>query len=192
MPLFHFIGNFTNGTGTQPVYLNDVNGIVLYKGVFHQFGQCGRGHAVSLFCGVHHIIKEQFVRFFSKAPVTDAGVERLPAAHEVQDMAEEFERLVLQAEQDHPSFKKLTLATTQGFFQTKFREGARGNDPMQAAVDGFAEFFLPALPKPDAGATSTAPSDIMRSASQQAALTRQFSRGGSRAAAPGLRAPHTI
>lgn len=137
-------------------------------------------------------IKEQFVRFFNKAPVTDAGVERLPAAHEVQDMAEKFERLVLQAEQDHPSFKKLTLATTQGFFQTKFREGARGNDPMQAAVDGFAEFFLPALPKPDAGATSTAPSDIMRSASQQAALTRQFSRGGSRAAAPGLRAPHTI
>ena len=55
MPLFHFIGNFTNGTGTQPVYLNDVNGIVLYKGVFHQFGQCGRGHAVSLFCGVHHM-----------------------------------------------------------------------------------------------------------------------------------------
>jgi len=53
--------------------------------------------------------RRRFVRFFSKAPLTDAGVERLPAAREVQEKAEKFERLVLQAEQDHPSFKKPTV-----------------------------------------------------------------------------------
>merc|ERR1719210_451762 len=50
MPIFHILGNFTNGIGTQPTPINDASSIIRYKGVwhvFHQFGQCGWAHAVS-------------------------------------------------------------------------------------------------------------------------------------------------
>ena len=76
MPLYHIMGNFTcvglarvvcwlgarhvpadaaivarrHGVGTQPIAVNDVSSVILYKGVwhiFHQFGQCGWAHAVS-------------------------------------------------------------------------------------------------------------------------------------------------
>jgi hypothetical protein len=50
MPIFHLIGNFTHGNGTQPDGINDVSSIIEWKGVlhvFHQFGQCGWAHAVS-------------------------------------------------------------------------------------------------------------------------------------------------
>lgn len=49
MPIFHIVGNFTNGDGAQPAAINDVSSIIEFKGVwhiFHQFGQCGWAHAV--------------------------------------------------------------------------------------------------------------------------------------------------
>lgn len=50
MPIYHIIGNFTRGTGTQPAPINDVSAVLKYRGVyhvFHQFGQCGWAHAIS-------------------------------------------------------------------------------------------------------------------------------------------------
>ena len=56
MPLFHVMGNLTDGDGTQPVAVNDVSSVVQWMGVlhvFHQFGQCGWAHALSHDGGVH-------------------------------------------------------------------------------------------------------------------------------------------
>ncbi len=50
MPVYHILGNFTHGNGTQPIAINDVSSIIEWKGVlhiFHQFGQCGWAHAIS-------------------------------------------------------------------------------------------------------------------------------------------------
>ena len=50
MPLFHILGNFTDGDGTQPIAINDISGIIRWKGVlhvFHQFGQWWVGHAAN-------------------------------------------------------------------------------------------------------------------------------------------------
>ena len=55
MPLFHILGNFTDGDGTQPVSINDISSVIQYRGVFHvfhQFGQCGWAHALS-YDGAH-------------------------------------------------------------------------------------------------------------------------------------------
>ena len=55
MPIFHLVGNYTRGVGTQPTPINDVSSIIRYRGVlhvFHQFGQCGWAHAVS-YDGAH-------------------------------------------------------------------------------------------------------------------------------------------
>jgi hypothetical protein len=55
MPLYHVMGNFTDGDGEQPVSVNDVSSIIQYHGVFHvfhQFGQCGWAHALS-YDGAH-------------------------------------------------------------------------------------------------------------------------------------------
>ena len=55
LPLFHVMGNLTDGDGTQPVGVNDVSSIVQWKGVlhiFHQFGQCGWAHALT-YDGAH-------------------------------------------------------------------------------------------------------------------------------------------
>jgi hypothetical protein len=38
MPIFHIMGNFTDGDGTQPVSVNDVSAIIQWKGVWH--GMC--------------------------------------------------------------------------------------------------------------------------------------------------------
>eukprot|EP01051_Picozoa_sp_SAG22_P009588 SAG22_NODE_808_length_7080_cov_4.802034_2_plen_509_part_00 len=56
MPLFHVVGNFTNGDGVQPIAINDVSSVIQYKGVlhiFHQFGQCGWAHSLSHDGGAH-------------------------------------------------------------------------------------------------------------------------------------------
>lgn len=55
MPLFHIMGNFTDGDGMQPGVINDISSIIQWKGVlhvFHQFGQCGWAHALS-YDGAH-------------------------------------------------------------------------------------------------------------------------------------------
>lgn len=55
MPIFHIVGNYTLGVGTQPTPINDVSSIIRYRGVwhvFHQFGQCGWAHAIS-YDGAH-------------------------------------------------------------------------------------------------------------------------------------------
>ena len=39
MPLFHLVGNFTGGLGTQPAAVNDVSAVVRYRGVWHVFHQ---------------------------------------------------------------------------------------------------------------------------------------------------------
>ena len=56
MPIFHILGNYTDGPGSQPRPVNDVSGVIAFKGVlhvFHQFGQCGWAHAVSWDGGAH-------------------------------------------------------------------------------------------------------------------------------------------
>ena len=55
MPIFHIVGNFTDGDGTQPVAINDISSIIQFRGVthvFHQFGQCGWAHALT-YDGAH-------------------------------------------------------------------------------------------------------------------------------------------
>ena len=50
MPVFHILGNFSQGDGLQPDQINDVSSVFRYRGVwhvFHQFGQHGWAHVVS-------------------------------------------------------------------------------------------------------------------------------------------------
>ena len=68
-------------------------------------------------------VRAQFVRFFSKAKMSvgSRGLQ-MPDATLVQKQASRFEQMLKDVEASHPSFKRPTLATTQVFFQTKFRE----------------------------------------------------------------------
>jgi SpoVK/Ycf46/Vps4 family AAA+-type ATPase len=81
----------------------------------------------------------QFVRFFEKAErvVNERGDRALPSAAMVKAHAASFEELLNRVLECRPGFKMPTLAMTQVFFQSKFREA----EPMQAALDGFGEFF---------------------------------------------------
>jgi SpoVK/Ycf46/Vps4 family AAA+-type ATPase len=87
-------------------------------------------------------IEQQFVRFFQFAvkKVKNDGQEKEVVAidrDELSNKARNFKDLIEGALTTHPNFKMPTLATTQVYFQTKFREP----DPIQAALDGFSEFF---------------------------------------------------
>lgn len=56
MPLFHIVGNFSQGGSAQPDSINDVSAVLLHGGVlhvFHQFSQTGWAHAVSADGGAH-------------------------------------------------------------------------------------------------------------------------------------------
>jgi hypothetical protein len=82
------------------------------------------------------------VRFFEKAErvVNELGGRALPSAAMVTGRAyaatpASFEELLNRVLESRPGFKMPTLAMTQVFFETKFREA----EPMQAALDGFRE-----------------------------------------------------
>ena len=114
-------------------------------------------------------VKAQFMRFYAKVesrPLDGgAGVEtRLPTERELSAQADAFEALLLKAVAEHPGFRCPTLAATQVFFQTKFREP----NPMQAALDGFNEYFN----LEDAAGKPAEPSATVGTP-RPAALTRQ-------------------
>jgi hypothetical protein len=78
--------------------------------------------------------RAQFARFFAKV---ERGNGTLPTEKEVEDQATRFTELLDHVHARKPGFKMPTLAMTQVFFQSTFRNA----DPMQAALDGFCEFF---------------------------------------------------
>ena len=79
-------------------------------------------------------IRRQFVHMFGRVKLVN-GTMLKPDAVELQSRV--LEALVEKARSENSSFKMPSLAMTQVYFQTKFREP----DPMQAVIDCFNEYF---------------------------------------------------
>ena len=91
---------------------------------------------------------------------------RYPEHQELEDYSQKFLAMLEDVQRRYPSYKRPTLATTQGYFQTKFVEP----NPMEAAIDGFEEFF---------NLNKSASAKGKLGSPNHLALTRQFSAGGS-------------
>ena len=117
-------------------------------------------------------VAEQFVRLFSKAPETTASGERVvPALGDVQTQAVAFEKLLQTAEAEVEGFKPPTLADTQVYFQTKFREP----HPMEEALKGAPEYFkFDEEAKAKAAGGDGDDAALLRTKTASSALSRQF------------------
>lgn len=97
-------------------------------------------------------IRRQFVHMFGKVRLVDGTLLK---PEDVEAQSRVLEALVERARGENSTFKMPSLATTQVYFQTKFREP----NPMQAVIDCFDEYFkvgatavVGGLPAVDSGA----------------------------------------
>ena len=124
-----------------------------------------------------HEIREQFVRIFGKlgVAVPKGKATKAPTAKELETQADRLQAIVKEAKVNSPDFKMPTLAMTQVYFQTKFRE----EDPMTAAIDGFKEFFKIDEGKAKKGGEAAKDSVDFPALTRQFSQSQSLSRGGS-------------